>query len=487
MGIGVFVEENATTLSRPVEVTSGIPFVVGTAPIHLLDDPESAVNVPVLCRTLLDAMSALGYSRDDMETFTLCQSMYWQFEEFSVAPVIFVNVLNPKTHSEDVTETECTVTQKQAVLNTKYVLKNSLTVKKGDDEEGTELVQGTDYVAAHDDAGNLVITLIDGGKGDKATKLKVSGKALKPEKVSESDIIGGYDKESGKESGLQLIRRVYPMFGITAATIIAPGYSHKPAVGAVMQALCEGINGALRAETVLDLPTDSCKSYEDAEKEKEKAGYHNKHAYPVWPMVRRAGYILWASGNVAALTQASDYSNGGIPNLSPSNQAAHIDGAVLADGTDVYMDMEQAESVIMAGIGTYINMNGWRLKGNYSAAYPESTDPKDMFWCNRRFFSWHGNSFIVRNLPRLDRPANSKLIDSILDEENIRCNGYVAAGACAAASIEIDSDRNTTETLANGTLYFRQRLTPFPPAQEIINTLEYDPEALMTALNGGEA
>lgn len=479
---GVFVDEQATAMTAPQQTDSGIQFVVGTAPIHLTSNPEAAVNVPIRCEKLTEAQTRLGYRKEDMETFTLCQSMFWNFEVFGVTPVIFVNVLDPKKHNKDILSTEVKVSDKQAVLQEKDMIRTTVVVKK----EETTLEAWTDYILSYDEDGYLLITLLEGGDGEEATSLTVEGKQLDPEKVTYADIIGGYDSETGKESGLQLIRRVYPMFGITAATIIAPGYSHNPAVAAVMQSLCEEINGTFRAECILDVDSKTCTKYEDVKQYKDEAGFTDKHAYAIWPMVLKDGKILYGSANAAAVIQYSDIANGGIPSVSPSNQYARVDGAVLADGTEVYLDFEQAGTVNAAGVATYANIQGWKLWGNYTAAFPDMTDPKDKFLSNRRFFTWHGNRFIRNYLVKCDNPSNPKLIESIVDEENVTCNGYVSAGICAGACIEIDTEKNTADTLADGKLYFRQKLTPYPPAQEIINTLSYDPEALMNVLSGGD-
>lgn len=39
--------------------------------------------------------------------------------------------------------------------------------------------------------------------------------------------------------------------------------------------------------------------------------------------------------------------------------------------------------------------------------------------------------------------------------------------------------------LINGKLTFHQHLAPYVPAEDILNTLEFDPDALQSALTGG--
>ena len=73
---------------------------------------------------------------------------------------------------------------------------------------------------------------------------------------------------------------------------------------------------------------------------------------------------------------------------------------VLATGEEVLLDQVQGNAVNSFGVTTAINVNGWRTWGNNSAIYPASTDPKDRWFCCRRFFSWWGNSFILTYFQR---------------------------------------------------------------------------------------
>ena len=130
-------------------------------------------------------------------------------------------------------------------------------------------------------------------------------------------------------------------------------------------------------------------------------------------------------------------------------------------------------------------MNGWKSWGNNSAAYPGTTDPKDRWFACRRFFSWWGNTFIQTYAQKVDDPANFRLIEDIVDSENIRGNAYVAEGRCAAAYISFNEEENQVTDLLNGRLTFHQHLSPYVPAEDIVNILEFDPDGLSRALNGG--
>ena len=63
MNHGVYVSEQATSVSTPVVAESGVPFVVGLAPVHTAASPAAA-GTPVLCTSWAEAVEKLGYSDD---------------------------------------------------------------------------------------------------------------------------------------------------------------------------------------------------------------------------------------------------------------------------------------------------------------------------------------------------------------------------------------------------------------------------------------
>lgn len=472
---GIVINENEDNIAVGTQSEGGIPVVFGTAPVHLVEDPKSAVNRVILCKNIQEAKRKLGYS-EDFASFTLCQSMKMSFLEYKLGPVAFVNVLDPEKHCKDFSEQNLTVERNQASLYLKGVLLESLKVM----DSGNELVKGTDYIVSRKDETVQIVFI--GEKAGTVTEVVVTGKQIDASMVSYLDVIGGYDEETGAETGLELVRQVYPTIHRPAGMLLAPGFSHIKEVGTVIQVKCENINGCYRADCILDIDTESCKKQSGLEKAKKDVGYTDKHTLAVWPMARRDGLLIYGSAVAAATTQYTDITNGNIPNVSPSNKEARIDAAVLADGTEIVMDFEQASAVNDLGIATFVNIDGWKLWGNYSAAYPERNAMNVRYWCIRRFFTWHGNNFIMNNLARLDSVANKKLIEAICDEENLRCNGYVSAGVCAAAGIEFTAEDNTAETLMDAKLVFRQKLGVYGPAQLIENNLEYDLDSVRESL-----
>lgn len=382
---GVYNTEQATSLTVPIQGSAGLQVIFGTAPIHLAKDPAAAVNTPKLVYSYKEAVEAVGYS-DDFENFTLCQSISACFQVFNVAPIILVNVLDPNkaAHVTQNQAESCDVVDGVVLYDKKYVLLNTLAVKNG----SATLVAGSDYEAAHEDDGSVAITLLSTAAKE-ASSLTVSSTSLKPSGVTAADIVGGVDAATGKETGLELIRQIYPTLGMVPGLILAPGWSHTPTVAAALQAKTENINGNFNCSCLLDISADSDGAvvYTSVKGAKEALGASSAHAAALWPMVAVGEKKYYFSAMFAALTAYTDANNADVPYESPSNKDLRITATVLKDGTTVALDQQQANDVLNAnGVITAINANGFKSWGNNTAAYPSTTDPKDRWWAVRRFF-----------------------------------------------------------------------------------------------------
>lgn len=472
---GVYVYEGATAISTPIETSASVQCVVGVAPIYQLDDPASVENVPILATSVTEAMEKLGYC-DDLAAFTLCQPMYVLSNMYNVAPIVLINVA---------TMAKCAATNKTVTISApcnahvetgEKIAKVGLSVK----QDATTLAVDTDYVVSYANDGSLVIDFVLGSAFDPAKGATITGKLFDASKVTAADIIGSVS--GGKATGLELIKSVYPMFGIIPSILTAPGFSQNSAVGIALSAKAASINGVFKGIAIVDVDTAEARAYTDVKNVKETSGFTSEFCYPVWPSVKVGDHILAASAVASALMSYTDAQNGDIPVRSASNKLATISGVCLADGTNITLDQDQGNVVNSGGVSTFINMNGWRLWGSYTGAYPSTTDVKDM-WINvRRMFNWQSNNFILNYISRVDDPLNKALIESIVDSENIRCGSF-APDVWAAASIQyIESDNSVSDLLA-GKITFRQMIAPYVPAQEINCILSYDVDALRSALN----
>lgn len=478
---GVYTSEQATSMSAPLTGTAALQVVVGTAPVNLLAHPEEAVNKPFLVNTYQEAVQSVGYN-EDFEAYTLCEAISASFQVIGVAPLVLINVLDPKKHTSDLAEMTVQVNKGVAKLEAQGVLAGELVIKSGE----TALSKDTDYTTSFNDDGTVNLLMIAGGAGESATTLTVSGKKLDASKVTAADIVGGVDASTGTETGLEVIRQIFPKLSMTAGIITAPKFSADPAVSAALQAKTTEINGVFRAVCYIDVSdqADGATKYADVKAQKEAQGLTSANGYGVWLHGKIGDKLYNGSTLASALTAYTDASNDDTPNVSPSNKTLPITETCLADGTEVLLDQEQANVVNSFGVATFLNMQGFRLWGNNTLAYPATTDPKDRWISVRRFLNWAANTFILTYFQKVDSPANPRLIEAIVDSENIRGNGFVSRGVCASYEISYNASENTTADLLNGVIRFHQYITPYPPAEAIEDMIEFDPEALSKALGG---
>lgn len=479
---GVRVQENATSLVAPVEGTAGLQVIIGVAPVNLAEDPYNATNVPLLAYSFAEASAAVGYC-DDFANYNICESIDASFRVLNVAPIVLINVLDPTTHVAALEEASYDVEDGVVTIPTFGILADKLVVSV---TGGDALTADTDYVVTFDDDGYAVITLVD---PDAATSLTVSGKVIDPSQIDYTDIIGGYNASTGEEKGLEVIRQVFPKLQLTPGLLVCPKWSANANVGAAIAAKCTGINGVFSCEAIVDLDTSEesgARKYTDVYTVKVASGFTSEHLSVEWPCVKVGDKIYHSSAMKAALTAYTDANNDDVPNLSPSNKAVGISGLCLEDGTEVILDEQQANVVNSYGVCTWNNFSGWTSWGNNTAAYPGSTDPKDRWFCCRRFFSWWGNSFILTYHQKVDDPNNYRLIEAIVDDENVKGNSYASQDKCAGAYIEYRSEDNTVADVMDGKMQFLTHLAPYTPAEDILNVLEFDPDLLEAAFTGGD-
>ena len=472
---GTYGREIPTSLVPMTESVAGLPVVFGTAPVHLATNPVPA-NTPVLCYKLDEAVAKLGYS-GDWEKFTLCEFMYSQFSLFNMAPVVFINVLDIAKHKTAVAAKSYVLTQGVAAIEDAVIL-SSLVVKAT--AEGAALVVDTDYTAAYDDDEKLVITALAGGAIASAESIVVEYDKVDASKVDYEDIVGGVDVVTGKKEGLELVAEVYPRFGLVPGQILAPGWSHVPAVAAGLKAKSENINGHFKCIALADIPTEAVTNYTEVLAWKNSSNYVSPQLAAAWPLLSLSGKKFHISTQLAGLMCKTDSAHNDVPYWSPSNQGLQCDSTVLADGTEVYIDNETGAYLNGQGIITAINQNSWIAFGNRTTAYPGNTDVKDSFLPIRRMFCWINNTLMTTFWQKIDNPTNKRLIATIVSSANIWLQGLAANGYLLGGRVEFREDENTTIDLMDGKLNFHVYITPPSPAREINFVQEYDPAYIGT-------
>lgn len=468
---GIYTTESPTSLTTPITGTAGLPLFVGTAPVNTV--VNAAVNKPILVNKYEDAVAQLGYS-ENTDKYTLSGAIYALFEMYNVAPVIFINVLDPNNpdHVKNIDETEKKPQAHKIIIDNEGVISNTVTLKSGENV----LVSGDDFDISYDSNNRCIISLVETSDFYDSESFTVAYSILDPTAVTAADIVGAYEGATGKETGLHLARSIFSMFGVLPGLFCAPKYSSDPTVAAKLQSLNSSIPGGFEAESVIDIDTVSAKKYTDVKSEKNAAGINDKHAIAVWPMAKIGDKKIHLSTLVTVAMAYNDAEAGDVP-TNPSNKPINISALIDSKGNEIYLDIDQANELNAQGILTVVNFNGFRIWGNNTAAYPETTDPKDRWIRVRRYFTWRKNNFKLSYFQKVDDPGNYRLIESVVDSENIVGNSHVANGLAAEDRIEFRESDNPITDILNGVIRFKFHLAPYIPAEVITADFEFNPYA----------
>lgn len=236
---GVNVSQQATSVSTPVVAESGVPFVVGAAPVQSAASP-AAVGIPALCTSWAEAVEKLGYS-DDWASYPLCEFAYSHFKLFGCQPVIFCNVLDAADMKEAVAASDVALADHKAKLPIEAIDDSNLVVKAAGGA-GDAYVKDTDY-STYYDGEFLVIEALADGKAYSASQINVAYNKVKPASVDDTAVA----------AGMESIELCMTTLGIVPDLICAPGHSQSSVVAAVMATKAGGINGMFQALSLIHI------------------------------------------------------------------------------------------------------------------------------------------------------------------------------------------------------------------------------------------
>jgi hypothetical protein len=478
--------KHGITTTRSSDITTEseqavrVQVAVGTAPVNLLDDPASAVNVPVIAYSRNDVKLQLGVCSD--YDYTLMQTVLASFSKVGVAPVVMINVLDPdnKNHVTAVAGTSVDVINGSVTIEDEGILLDKLVVSS-ESKTGTA---GTDYIAAFDSDGYVTIAIADDGAFKGKTSLTVAYTKLNPAGVTANDIIGGLS-EDGTRQGIELVDEIYSRFGFVPDILSAPGFSTDAAVAAALEAKAE-LNGDLtNAIAVVDIESKTTTKLEDVKNAKNKLGCFTRWTVLCWPKVTMGGVEIFASAAVAAMLQYVTVQNGNVP-TSPDNKDIPIDGVVMDGGKEVHYTMKQVNDYLNAiGVLSFVYLNGWKCWGNNTAAYPDQTDPNERYIKCVMMSNYIENRFKTEYLETIGNDASYKLIDSVVTNYNTDLSALVP-DYMAGARIIFDKKENPVSSIVKGHFIFRTEYADYTPAEYYENTFVWKSKILEEAFEGGE-
>lgn len=462
---GIYASEKATSISTPIKADVGVPIFVGTAPIQAATSP-GPVGRPILATSYDEAVAKLGFTKD-WKTYTLCECIYSHFQLFGAQPAIFVNVLDPHQNATALTEQEYQVIDHRAEIPFETLLEQ-LSVKSAS-EEDAELTIDEDFTVVYDD-GVCTIELLSGSEHyDTATILKVSGRKVVATNVNKENIIEGLNQVDACLSAVAIVPDL----------ILAPGYSHESDVAAVMAAKAASISGLFSGKALIDISTKKeggVTEYSELANYKSRQNLVSEDEIVCWPLVALGDDVYHMSVQLAGLMAITDYNNGGVPYEAASNLNYQMDRAVLEDGTEVDLTLEQANIVRTNGIVTALNFmnNGWVSWGTYTGCAPGNTDIKDYIYPISRTIDFVKNTVIRTFWSKVDRPLTRVLIDNIVTTCNIWLGGLVGSQQLLGARAVLESAENPLTDLMAGRVKIHIYLAPPPPMHECDFIVEYD-------------
>lgn len=453
---GVYVSEVPTKVVPPVRVDCGLPVVVGVAPVNTAKE-ELEVNTPKLIHNYEEAVKYFGFS-NDFKNYTLSEFIYSQFVLFGVGPVVLINVLDKTKHKKDGTIKNLKMEFGKGTIDEVGILPESLVIKNQEKTYKNDI----DYKLIFEDE---KVTIISLSEEFKDATYSITYSVIDPSKITKSEIIGGVDVNTGKRQGLELVDEVFSRFGLVPGLILAPGYSQNSDVSAVMKNKAVNINGLFRAMAIIDadanLDRDGLSEY------KNKNNITDKAEILCYPKVGLGSREFNFSTQLAGVINRTDYENGSIPYVSPSNENMQIDKTIIK-GQEAYLTLDEANYLNSQGVVTALNFNnGWKAWGNRTATYPGVTDIKDSFIPIRRMFDWVGNTLILTFWQKIDSAMNRRLVETVLDSANLWLNGLTAQGVLLGGKVEVLKEENPITDLMDGIIRFHVYQTPPSPAREI--------------------
>jgi phage tail sheath protein FI len=244
-----------------------------------------------------------------------------------------------------------------------------------------------------------------------------------------------------------------------------------------MLAAVQAINGCFYAQCIIDVDDVAIQNYSAVPAWKSTNNVMSQYQVLCWPKVKLGQKVFWMSTQMACLQLLVDFNNHNIPYASPSNNSLVMDSAVVnAISGQIQPTSAYTQILIPQDIGNYLNsqgvvtcinlfsLGGFKLWGNYTAAYPAITDPHQIWIPVLRMFLFFGNTTILTCFQFVDDPANLRLVETVETTMQMFVNQLVAFGALLGGDIEFLASDNPMASLLAGQFFWRSYLGGVIPA-----------------------
>lgn len=510
---GVYTSEIETSVQTAAPVDSALPFVVGTAPRNV--GPVLVTSWSRFCEIFgVDRSVDIG-GPESQAGGTLTNFAYYWFL-LAGRGECFMQSLPGITYSSDPISIKVGDEVKQARFDIQLglvaaanrdgwrgpIMNDTLTIEwSGEDysvsfgDFTAEQSGSSEYLApitvTGEESGNeLTISLVDLETGSSIANAVLANNSA-PLSVRFHAYGTVAENDAQIIEAVQSIHTIYERFGRVATILEVAGYSVqtvRPAVQAAMVSAVQNIGGRFKGIALLDCDAGDVRAngdgYSFAELAENKPS-NSPYAYLVWPNVGVGALRFPGSVAICASINAVDGQFGGLPYVAQSNKPLPITGQYwVYEDEETAAYVEQPVWLTRDEVNTYLGAygiagfrhtaQGWVSWGVNTAAFPGSTDVKDYLLPIRRMFNHVSNQFQIFADGRVDMPLNRRQLEGVIKSFNQILSGWVGFGALNSASIALDDDLNTDESLLSGVVYFRIRIAPPPPMVVIEGVLEYD-------------
>lgn len=419
---GVYTTEVPSNLVPPGWIESSLPVVVGTAPVHNLKTGTAVpVNEPRLISTFPEFVAQFGApgNGESSHDYTLHEFARVYIGRYAVAPVVFINVFDPKKHVKEGVDESPDTPDVTAV-------------------KASDIIGGVDAQTGK----HTGLALVD----EVFPRFRlVPCQILAPGFSAEPDVALSIGAACVNISGH------FRAIGIIDIPQTITRYSDVPAWLNTNNLTDENLLAFFGQPIFGSTSRDSAEGSDMSDKTE------------------------WGSTHLASVIAARDLENEGIPYWSPSNRRLLANG-LAQGGLTLTLTPEEAAYLNGNGIVTGLNMVGGMVAwGDQTCAYPGVTDVTGASIPIRRMFNWIGTKLILTAWQFVSSPLRRRMIETVQDTFNIWLNGLAAREMILGGRVTFEYPENSTTDLMSGTVHFHVYVTPPTAAREIVFTLEYDP------------
>lgn len=470
---GNYTREQESSIKGLITVNTPL-VVIGTAPINMGD--LNNVNKPQLITSTAEANDYFGgYS---VKGFSIHEALEVALVHYGIKPIICINVLDPKLHKTEGKTEVLNVSSKKIVFNQVGIFLDTVKIKDKTTESSKDL-EVNEYILKFLQTGEVEVVILKEG----VTKVEGSYSYLDTELVTELDVIGAVTPGTTKKTGLEVVDDIFATTKMLPSVVIVPDFDDKPSVISALATKCNLISNKYGCMGIASLPKDI--NYSEAIEEKAKLNCLYPDLILTYGDLKQGDKIYKHSIHLAALMNAVDFKNQGIPYESPSNKLLRANALVIKDkSTQEYEEcrldeVTQANFLNSNGISTAIaRSNGFVAWGNKTSCYQPggNTDPKDMWIPMKRMFKYIANTIILTNDIEINKPMDRNKAEYITRTINNFLDGLTTAGKLMGGRCEFTENENPEQNMVKGMFTWHLYIGGITPFESGHYILEYDKE-----------